>query len=236
MGKWYCGIGLAIGALAVAGCVEQRSPLDPSQATALLLSGVAPLTCREACLAEWRQNQPAAAQLDAARRWQELAALVLGINYQDDLSLYYLGRAAEGLGYPAAAAGYYRQSMRFSGTSGSCEALSRLCGGVALPRAASVRVAAIDRDLNAPRRRRGAPAPARRLGSGGLPSEAAEPLPAEAPPSLTGGVAMPTEAPSEPPPPAREPPRTAAGIAMPAPPSPGAAPSDFIEPPPAAAR
>ena len=32
-----------------------------------------------------------------------LAALVMRIGYQDDLSLYYLGRAAEGMGYRAPA-------------------------------------------------------------------------------------------------------------------------------------
>ena len=74
--------------------------------------------------------------------------------YQDDLSLYYLGRAAEGFAAREAAAGYYRQSRQISGTPGSCQSLSRLCGGVTLPRAAALRVAAIERDLNRARPRR----------------------------------------------------------------------------------
>jgi len=60
--------------------------------------------------------------------------------YQDDLSLYYLGRAAEGLGFYSAAVSYYRQSMELSGTSISCTNLSRLCGGVPLPTDAARRL------------------------------------------------------------------------------------------------
>ena len=45
---------------------------------------------------------------------------MLRIGYEDDLTLYYLGNAAEGTGYPGAAASYYRQSVRFSGSSAAC--------------------------------------------------------------------------------------------------------------------
>ena len=170
--------------------------------------------------------QPQAAQYDAAARWPELAATVLQANYEDDLSLYYLGRAAEGLGYPGAAASYYRQSLRFSGTSASCQYLSRICGGVALPRAAGMRLAAIDRQICAA-------APHQpRSGSPGNPGEP----PGEEPVTGPIGTAPPWEpaaapamaespAPAPPPPPAPEP--------SPAPARAPAAPSEFIEPPPA---
>ena len=86
----------------VTGCARQKPAVDPAAATAQLSTGAPLLGCRADCLADWRAAQPYAAQLDAAGRWSELAALVITINYQDDLTLYYLARAAEGLGYAAA--------------------------------------------------------------------------------------------------------------------------------------
>ncbi|MGH7093656.1 MAG: hypothetical protein ACREFB_09010, partial [Stellaceae bacterium] len=100
---------------------------------ALIPTGVPVLRCREACLQSWRAAQPAAADLLRGGRWRDLAALLVRVGYQDDLSLYYLARAAQGMGYRDAAATYYRQSIALSGTSISCANLSRLCGGLTLP-------------------------------------------------------------------------------------------------------
>jgi len=220
MRRWYyrgliARILIGLACLVPAGCADQRGSITPAQSLALLPTGRPVLSCREACLGEWQRAQPQAAQLDAGRRSQELAALVMRIGYQDDLSLYYLGRAAEGMGYRAAAQSYYRQSTQLSGTSISCQYLSRQCGGVALPQAASSRVAAIERMFNSPRLRRPGPA-LRRSGAPGVP-EAPEAL--EAAP---GEVAEPPPSPA--PPPAARP------ISRPA----GPAPFEYIEPPPAA--
>ena len=57
------------------------------------------------------------------------------------------------LGYRTAAASYYRQSAQLSPTANSCQRLSRLCGGVNLPRTAFLRAAAIERE-QAPHRPR----------------------------------------------------------------------------------
>ena len=70
--------------------------------------------------------------------------------YQDDLSLYYLGRAAEGMGFYPAAASYYQQSMELSGTSISCANLSRLCEGLALPADAARRLNVVQELLTKP--------------------------------------------------------------------------------------
>ena len=197
--------------LVLAGCAGRPSPPTPEQSLALLRTGQPVLSCREPCLAEWQIAQPQAAQLDAGRRSRELAVLVMRIGYQDDLSLYYLGRAAEGMGYRAAAVSYYRQSMQLSGTSISCQYLSRQCGGVALPRAAESRVAALERMLNPPRPRRPGP---------GAPGPASP----ETPEAASGGAVEPAPTP----------------LANPAPsPGPGAEPPrpaafEYIEPPPAA--
>jgi hypothetical protein len=159
------------------GCAERSDTVKPAETLAQLRAGRALLTCREPCLAEWRGAQPQATQLDAGARWQELAMLLTRIGYQDDLSLYYLGRAAEGLGYREAAAGYYRQSTQLSATPGSCQSLSRLCGGVVLPRAAALRAAALDRDLDRAKPRRAEPAPQGPAAPEATPAEVAAPAP-----------------------------------------------------------
>src|ERR1700676_1687983 len=150
---------LGLACLAPAGCAERPGPAIPEESLALLRAGRPVLSCREPCLAEWQRAQPQAAQLDAGGRLKELALLVMRIGYQDDLSLYYLGGAAEGIAYKPAAASYYRQSLQLSGTPVSCQNLSRQCGGIALPQAASLRLAAVERLLNPPRPRRTGSAP-----------------------------------------------------------------------------
>ena len=230
MAKSFWNSLLAAGCLGLAACAGQ-APLSPADAVASLRSGRALLSCREPCLAEWQRVEPEAAKFDAAARWTDLAVLVLQAGYQDDLTLYYLGRAAEGLGLPGAAASYYRQSARFSGTSNSCQNMSRLCGGVVLPSAALLREAAITSELDRrlyPRRR---PEPRTPSRPGTLPSETAEPSAAE--PAVAAGA--PTEVAPPPLPPVPAPPLPLVPAPPPVPaPVPAQRPhSDYIEPPPA---
>jgi hypothetical protein len=189
---------------------------DRADLLAMLQLGRQVLDCREACLDEWKHVQPNAAQLDAAAKWDDLAVLVMRSGYQDDLSLYYLGRAAEGTGFYPAAIIYYRQSAQLSGTAISCERLSRLCGGVELPSSASERLAAAERMLTL-RRPRAKPAT-----TSPRPS-AAEPVVTEGPPLVA------------------EPPQTAAPTQVISPAQPAeigspdpAGAAEYIEPPPAA--
>ena len=209
---------LALGCALLVGCAEQQNSVNVDSSLAQMQIGAPILRCRDACLADWRRDQPEAQQLHAQGRWRALAALVIRVNYQDDLSLYYLARAAEGLGFTAGAAAYYKQSKELSGTAIACSYLSRLCGGIVLPQAASLRLSLVMLQLE--RERRATPAPA--------PGKAA-PATIE---GATTGTAQPTEtlapepvavpAPVIPPAPAPAPP----------PPKPADA-RDFIEPPPA---
>jgi len=181
--KWFHrGLTAAAALLALVGCAEQDT-VKPAETLAQLRAGRPLLTCHQPCLAEWRRAQPQAAQLDAGARWQDLATLLRRTGYQDDLSLYYLARAAEGLGAREAAASYYRQSTVLSGTPNSCQSLSRLCGGVSLPRAAALRVAALQRDLNRARPRRigSAPQGAAMSEAGSAEIEATAPSPVAMP-------------------------------------------------------
>jgi len=215
----YCGILMALGWLLLGGCVPQPEAIDPAAAVARLSTGAPLLRCREACVGEWQRAQPRAAQLAAAGRWADLATLVQRVGYQDDLTLYYLGEAAEYLGYPGAAASYYRQSTYLTGTSIACQNLSRNCGGYIFPRAAALRLAAIERSLVYRRRPRHlAPAP-----HGQEPPTPAEVETVPSPPEAA--VQSAPAAAEIPPPPAPAPPPNPAPMR-----SPG---SDYIEPPPA---
>jgi hypothetical protein len=258
MRKWYGGGLFALASLMLAGCAEQRAGLSPADAAARVRTGAPMLTCRESCVAEWRRVQPQAAQLDAAGRWPELAALVIGTGYQDDLSLYYLGRAAEGLGFPGAGASYYRQSTYVSPSTIGCRYLSGLCGGLAFPNAANMRIAAIDREFDhgRPRRAGRAPSGAAPAGPGPSPPELGSPLAPEPPPGPPPATVAAPPAPTlvDPPPailfdppPANAfapppgavlapPPPAAPAIpppqaAAPAPTRPGSIPTEYIEPP-----
>jgi hypothetical protein len=224
----YCGILMALGWLLLGGCVPQPTAVDPAAAVARLRTGAPLLGCREPCVGLWQQAQPQAAQLAAAGRWAELAALVESTGYQDDLSLYYLALAAERLGYPGAAASYYRQSTYLTRTSIGCQYLSRNCGGYVFPQAALVRLAAIERSLAyRPRPRRPAPTP---HGEPAAPEPEAAPI---AEPAASPSVSPAVEAPA--------PPEAAAPLPLP-PPAAAPAParpsgrtpgSEYIEPPPA---
>src|SRR5947207_3084251 len=98
MRRWYQRGVAAAACLALLACADRVDTVNPAETLTQLRAGRTLLGCREPCLAEWRRVQPQAAQLDAGARWQDLALLLTRVGYQDDLSLYYLGRAAEGLG------------------------------------------------------------------------------------------------------------------------------------------
>ncbi len=228
--RWIGTIGL--GCALLAGCAgDHRVPVDPEQAMQSLRAGQTLLQCREPCLADWRIAEPKAQSLVAASHWRDLVVLLAGVGYQDDLTLYYLGEAAQGLGFPAAAAGYYRQSIELSVSDAACYRLSRQCGGVGLPRAARARLATLDRPAAQPRRAPASP-PARGIAPASLaPRGSTAPAAApEAPPPAGVVVAAPAAEP-----PALLPPTSLLPPPLPretAAPKPG---EDYIEPP-AAAR
>jgi hypothetical protein len=217
---------LGLAGLALANCAggngtESRyAHTDKAELLAMLQLGRPVLDCRETCLDAWKRVQPQAMSLDASAQWNDLAVLVMRTGYQDDLSLYYLGRAAEGTGFYAAAVSYYRQSTELSGTAIACARLSQLCGGVTLPAAAAARLAAAQRMLAPNRARPHRPAT-------NAPAPGAEPAPTTEPAAIILPPAPDVPVPAQPAP--------APAAAPPAPPAPAPTPgaSDYIEPPPA---
>ena len=69
------------------------------------------MTCRISCSGEWGKNRKLFKSLYDARRWRELATGVYQIGFNEDLSWFYLGAAADGLGYARAALTYYENSL-----------------------------------------------------------------------------------------------------------------------------
>ncbi len=206
---------LGLGGLLLAACAEQHTSVDVDKSLTLMQTGAPILSCRDACLADWRREQPQAQSLETSGRWRDLATLVVRVGYQDDLSLFYLGRAAEGLGFVAGAAAYYQQSKELSGTAIACAIKSHQCGNLVFPQAASLRLSSVALQLERVRR-----AP--------TPSPQVKPVPAAAEGVSTGsspyGETLPPQPVAEPAP---------APTPIPAPPPKPVDAHDFIEPPPA---
>jgi hypothetical protein len=116
-------------------------------------NGEARLGCRLHCAVTWGLYRDRAKALYNARAWNELALNVLRIGYADDLSYFYLGKAAEGLGQYRAAESYYRLSRS---ASLKCADIYGDCYGFVFPRdarsapAVANKAAEVKRQYSAP--------------------------------------------------------------------------------------
>ncbi len=117
-----------------------------------LRSGQALLDCQIGCAGTLGKNLMNLAQLDAKGDWHDLAITVIDIGYENDLEYYYLGHAAEGLGFYAAALKYYRISQAEATGSDSrlrCDGdgFTNLCNGVSLPNDLYARMQTVQNDI-----------------------------------------------------------------------------------------
>lgn len=101
--------------IGLAGCAAQYgSALDEKELAQLwtdFSEGRAELSCGTSCAFAWGLNRQRARSLHDLELWADLALLVLRVGHRLDQTRYYLGRAAEGLGYLHAAAEYYNASI-----------------------------------------------------------------------------------------------------------------------------
>ncbi len=107
----------AAATLVLSGCSSQYQALTPElQASMLsdLQAGKLALQCHAGCTLSWLTQAPSIHQLDIAEKWNDLAVRVMQIGYASDLSYYYLGQSAQGLGYHQAAIAYYSESMQLN--------------------------------------------------------------------------------------------------------------------------
>ena len=121
-------------ALLLAACATRRDsatdPVGRYEVSKELESGQLRLDCDWACTASWGGARSKAAGLYASQLWGDLAAEVVRVGYGSDLTYFYLGRAAEGLGRNAAAAVYYRLALASRST---CDGLVfNSCDGIAV--------------------------------------------------------------------------------------------------------
>jgi hypothetical protein len=129
---------VCIGALTLAamtGCTMKNANVPPDELMRQFQAGQPMLDCSmEECGLGWMQNRHKAELLEATGRWQELALFVMQIGFMDDLTYYYLGRAAQELGYLQAAQRYYRIAERLSVTELGCgNRPSNICNGHVFP-------------------------------------------------------------------------------------------------------
>ena len=81
------------------------------------------------------------------RAWRQLALTVLRIGAGSDLSWFYLGRAAEELGAPAAARKYYQRSVEATTHPGVSACLWNACSGFRFPQDSLARLRALEQEL-----------------------------------------------------------------------------------------
>jgi len=102
-----------------------------------LSNGTLTLECGDLCGASWANSLSSIHSLDLAENWQELAVKVVQIGHKEDLAYYYIGQAAQGLGYHKAAIAYYSVSAGIAGGAADYKAQCNLrpstCMGIDLP-------------------------------------------------------------------------------------------------------
>ena len=161
----------------LAGCnvvaVGHQDPAAKAEAISAFHAGQAQFVCGQGltCAVRWSAAKSAANRLLLGERWDDVADVVLGAGYEQDLTWFYLGVAAEGLGQTGAARIYYDNAVRRTlyGAGYSCVSAGMLtCDGVRLPQDAQQLMAGLEK------RGRGQPSrsasaaynPAARMGTG----------------------------------------------------------------------
>jgi hypothetical protein len=94
-------------------------------------SGQVVLDCKALCQIPWQADAPFLFGLFVVKKWKDLALGVTRSNYHYDLAYYYLGRAAEALGFSDAAEAYYTQGLQVERKS-KC-ATGGMCPGFNIP-------------------------------------------------------------------------------------------------------
>ena len=115
--------------LSIAGCVTQPTNVETLQA---FLSGSAALKNSTLPIGEYVQLRPKMWAAFHGQDWAGLSQLVLQAGFDNDLSWYYLGASAEGLGYLPAAKIYFMRSVQ-SVHHCNGQITGDMCGGSRLP-------------------------------------------------------------------------------------------------------
>jgi hypothetical protein len=101
-------------AACLSGCANKFDTVTPElQASMLadLRAGRLSLDCGQKCSFTWLAQASSIHAIDLAENWTDLAVRVMQIGYGNDIAYYYLGQAAQGLGYHKAAIAYYNYAF-----------------------------------------------------------------------------------------------------------------------------
>ncbi len=109
--------------------------------------GMAELGC-EACVVQFQYKKSRLRELYDRKEWDTLAREVLETDYPQDMTYFYLGVSAEGLGLPAMARTYYSRAAELTQNSRTrCKgALLDDCAGLDVPQAAESALARLQQE------------------------------------------------------------------------------------------
>ena len=88
------------------------------------------LSCDAACAVSWQATRHQVKALHDNELWNHLAIEVSRVGFRVDLAYYYLGRAAEGLGYDNSANIYYNLALA---DIYECDGIINSCDGFVFP-------------------------------------------------------------------------------------------------------
>jgi hypothetical protein len=103
------------------------------------------LTCSTTtCAWTFGGNRKLLLMLQQSRQWERLANEVVALDYDLDLSYFYLGQAAEGMGKPSAALHYYRLSLDHRN---KCNGVVNICDNFVLQLIIPSRISQLETQL-----------------------------------------------------------------------------------------
>ncbi len=103
--------------LMLSACASKIDVITPEVQAGMmsdLQAGKLNLDCGLNCRLTWEASRAQIHALDLAENWNALTVQVMKIGYGNDLAYYYLGQAAQGLGYHPAAISYYNYALSLS--------------------------------------------------------------------------------------------------------------------------
>ena len=119
-------------AIALSGCAALPPAISDAQRDASFRKGEFRLECRGAvCGGRWGVNRETAKRLYNNGQWSELAGLVTRVGKYGDLSYFFLGSAAMGLGYSDAAKVYFKKAIEHPN---KCSGVLDVCSGFDVPK------------------------------------------------------------------------------------------------------
>jgi len=103
---------------------------DESSILSLFKKGEIRLTCGTSCSGSWGSSLVEIKSLYSQSRWKDIVLEIAKIGFDSDVDYFYLGRAAEELGYFDAALTYYQLALS---SSMKCAGLFNNCNGFSFP-------------------------------------------------------------------------------------------------------